>query len=595
MRSKSLYGRRKADGQTQTVVTNFGGGVNEYLPPISIADNQLSSGLDYISRDGLSLKHWKETDTTEKYTFSGAGVMVTWNGTTSGIFPLLASTTTPFNATVIDGTAADYSVASYNFIAKPETTGALEYITQAETYSIYWSTDMNILLVQAQSTRALSSVTLPTGVYPREVVSHRTRLFILDTHNTLWWSKGGDYTKWFGAVDADDASFSFIDSNDSKNRICSFRDNLYLYGDQSIHVFSGYSEPTWSMNTMFVDIGTYGYTYRSLTKDATYMYFTNKSKVYAYDGSSNFPALISEPVVSDNKYVNGITCGVKPWNETYYTVNSVLSVYADENYLYWYPFYNIYNAVMGSGSVHNIWMRIGVFDTKRRTWWKISGFSLTYNFVTLAYATGSHQYLFPAPESSGSYWGIATHTTQTTVQTPYNRVATMRPWISTEYFYTKAFAVKPSENMVLTDIYLVLRTTKYNGDSDYQAGRVDVQLVEANMDTTYDADTTAMWYKTYQLYGMQDFNSGWNYSDFQNMFITLHIPVENRMNIMYQNDGDGSEDTTDGMFDTYQSSGSTVPAFIPTPYIKLMARVYNDKDIELHRMELKYRVKGASR
>jgi hypothetical protein len=600
MRNKSLYGRVKPVGQSEIVINNFGGGVDEYTPPISIGDNQLSSGLDYISRDGVCLKHWKETDNTDKYTFSGSGVMVTWSGTSSGIFPMLASITTPFHATVLDGTAADYSLASYNFIALPETSGALEYITQAETYSVYWSTSMNILIIQAQTSKTLSTVTLPTNVYPRDVIANKTRLYLIDTHNTLWWSEAGDYTAWYGTTPsgeyvAEDSGYWFIDSHDSINRICSFKDNIYIYGDSSIYLFSGYSPETFSLNRMFVDIGTYGYTYRSLTKDANFMYFTYKSKVYAYDGSSNFPNLISEPVIANKNYVNGIASGVKPWNETYYTTASVLSVYADEDYLYWYPFYNPYVAGMNSGSVYPILMRIGVFDTKRKTWWKISGFSEAYNFLTSVHALVSHQYLFPAPEATGTYWGIGTHTTQTNAQTPYNRVRKLQPWISTEYFKTKAFAQRPSENMLLTDVYLTLRTTKYNGDADYQSGRVDVQLVEANMDTTFDDVLNTLYFKTYQLYGMQDFNSGWDYSDYQNMFITLHIPVENRMNIMYQNMGDGDEQITDGMFDTYQSTGTSAPAFLPTPYIKLMVRFYTDKDFELHRMELKYRVKGASR
>lgn len=618
MSYKAFFKKRNPSGSTRKVVMNFGGGQNEYLPPISIEDNQISAGLDYWSRDGLSLKRrdwipdpYVYSPTAEIYTFSGstAGGMVTWSGTISGMYPLLADRATPFYATVIDGPVTDYSVASYNFIAKPETTGVVEYFTEVDRYSVYWSTDMNILLVQAHSSRALSTVTLPTGVYPRDAVHHANRIFLLDTKNKIWWSKAGDYTTWHGGATTetyvtDDAGYFTVESTESVNRIMTFRDVLYIFGDNSIYVLEGYSYPTFAVRRLISGFGTYAYSYRSLCCRGKSIFFTYKCRVYEWDGTASEPYVISEPIVSGGKYVNNISSGVKPWNETYYTQSSVLSLYADEKWLYWYPFYNVYHADMASGNDRNIYQRIGMFDLERRCWWKSGGFSKTFNFLPTDKTAGSHFYMFPAREATESSWGIAVHWSGSASTVAYNQAWAGLPGIGGyPTFMTKAFSAAPSEGMVLTDIYLFVRSTTGYVDGinpDYTLDMLDVKIVEATLDWDYDGTMDNLWMQEALVY-----DNTAPYPDIStlkttNKFSVMHIPIRAGSSLKYDDQYDPTFSPEDvastwgnGFFTSYGYDTDAGFTLIPSPIIKLEIYWHGDPNFELHRMELKYRVKGT--
>ena len=650
MKSESFYNRRKPDGLAQSVVTNLGGGINEYLPPHAIPDNQLVSGLDYWSEDGASLKHFYPGNHGEMYAYYTSRVYsdepypgtfvipaVTWNGINSPVYPMMADWKSPYHAKKINGPtlALQYELRTYAFIAKPTTTGALLYITQADKYSVYWSSDMNILLVQKHSDRSIFTVTLPSGVYPKEVVSHKARLFLLDHNNTLWWCKGGDLTEWYGEVPdgeyhPDDAGYWFVDSSDRLNRICVFRDNLYIYGDETIYCFAGFSQESFHLSRLFTGIGTYPYEKRSLTVDSTFMYFTYKNKVYQFDGTARMPMLISEPVLVNGNLVNGVSSGIKPWKEYFYEANAketeaVLSLHNDQcGHLYWYPFEN--ERKVYAASSYTIQQRIGVFDTKRRTWWKFSGF--TYGYST--YVDDSKFYLFPANEdisqtipnsyepmdrnfSYATYWMVSHHTDYTYIDTAGKRTKLRLFSVDTAVggsgtrFTTKTFSARPSDNMLLTDIYIVVRSNLiYPDGTGIDSGHVGVYLESVNQFSTFEddeadlADARVLWNRSWNLYSLTDYAEDANIM-LGKKFVTLHVPVSMFTEMLSQdmNDTPRPDDsvTFDGLISTYPD---TVPpgnyvTFMPSHQFRLRMYVDADNFLELHKIELRYRVTEASR
>ena len=614
MENKAFYRKKRPIGQTRTVVANLGGGVNEYLPSIAIGDNQLADAVDYWSTDGVSLKNriWPiDPYVYEDEEIWSVGVtseyrMVTWNGSSSvNPRPLICHATTNKAYKIFsnnDATAA-------NFYATPKTAGALSYYTPAGLYYVYWSTTEKFILVSSW-TLGVVSVSLPSTTPPADMVVHMNRIFFLDQNNRLWWCKAGDYTTWYaeapeGEYVTDDAGQWVVESSQRANRIISYNDALYIFCDHSIYAFTGYSYPTYAMQLIVDGYGTYPYEYRSLCSSAGRIFFTFNEKVYFWTGTSNPPVLISEPIVSGNEFLNGIASGVKPWDKDYPDYNRPYSVFADHRYLYWYPFENTFHSeVAGTGTYYMVPQRIGMFDLERQTWWKVSGFTDAFLFTPYAKAEGVVYYMLPGSEERQASWGISNYWTGSTYYAPYNAVyAAMGSGVGgyRYNFKTKAFNVAPSEGVVLTDIYFLVRTRTAYTSSDtpsYTNSTFDVKILDVDADYLYDTpDNTFIDADVYSNTSPMSQGPAPDYPSMEYKWVVLHVPLPQSLIPVWEDQWEEDLDyleTGNGLFMSYNTDWGNELNVKPGKTIQLQVTSYGDPKFEIHRMELKYRVKGTA-
>ncbi len=388
MKNYPKYNRQKVRGSERKVIMQLGGGLNEVLPPTHIADGQIARGKNFYSEDGVSLRSIPANQWDDPYTLEDDGAdyaIATYNGLYSDVPTLtkkyIGAPSFHWIAYNVQngalGSAID--VSSLNFVIDPWMSPAMKgvwYITQANQYAIYWSQSMSSLLVIDMTAGTAALQALPNSIKPQKVISHKTRLFVLDSNNTIWWCKAGDYTTWFGDLPTDeyvteDAGYWFIDSGVNLCNMEALGDDIFIFGLNKIYKFGGYSEDTFYLTLFATGVGISNRSKAEVIVGNNALYFiTDEYKVYEFNGS-DYPRVISEPEISGNNNLNGIAGGIdlQQWQDitTDPTLWSFDSLAYGKNKLYVYPHRNSYSKYVGSSTKAFI-LGCYVFDIRRRTW-----------------------------------------------------------------------------------------------------------------------------------------------------------------------------------------------------------------------------------
>jgi len=612
MREEVYFDRKKAPNIKTIVLSELGDGLNEVFPPLNIRDGQLAKCRNFYTPDGVTLRTIPCDAYSNPYPLSATeddyGI-ATFNGIGSNVLPLMFSSAdgSTYKAARIQGaTGTVYDVSSNNFLVSEtlETRGAVEFITQSAKFSIYWSELMNALMVQNQSTKAVTLQALPSGVYPKNVISHRTRLYLLDTNNTIWWCNAGDYTEWYGETvtaeyQAIDAGYWFVDAGQPLHQIVSFGQSIYVFGDSIIYRFSGYEDNNFVLDPMFKGIGTYPYYEHSVCVSGDTMYFTSKGKVYQYNGS-DYPVIISEPEIVNGNISNGIMGGVTPsiWDGAgglYEADWEFRSIVATLDKLYLYSRYTQFKTIYSTSSYYTF-IPAYVFDIRHRSWWMQDFAFYDMGTVSGTYAAGRLT-IIPAVGTDGTIAiaktlkrVVSTNSQQSNIsnicftQTTRAGVDTTTVHGTSYYcwFESKAFATRIDGKFKLYEVDVVWRYVGTLGDKkEYMALSWNRNADNARTSTSYYAG----WYitgsqsatDTLQVYQNSDWDSNWSSTDYAAEYGSSH-----------QDDWQQYPINAKWRVDQYAEEYKT------TPFVRLLFLTQYGQ-IEIQRIELKYRAVGASK
>lgn len=421
---ESYYGRKKALGSSKTIIKHFGGGINEILSPINLTGNVIANSNNFYSPDGLAIRSFPNRAHVEYFPLSATNDnyhFCTWNGSTSALLPMFMTyggspaKWTAKQLLTAAGTAYDLTSYAMEINRTDMTCGALEFVTQAATYSIYWSALANFFIVQQQTTKTVTSVTLPSGVYPKMMISHMSRVFLLDHKNTLWWCNAGDYTTWYGETPTDsykalDAGYWFISADDTMNQIVTLGESIFIFGNNTIYRFDGWSDSNFSLARMFSGYGTYPYSMRSLATNNQLVFFVYNDKVYQFNGGYE-PILISEPLIVNGESKNGILGGIDPtiWKKN--RTIKMRSLFCDKDYLYLYARRCFGGSDVTANDV-GIFCWTYMFDIQRKAWWKKD--AVSYYNAAIDYTSNQEMDVFPAKEATELSWAGSVQLNPTT-------------------------------------------------------------------------------------------------------------------------------------------------------------------------------------
>lgn len=570
------YYKKTVQGQMQGIMTRPTSGLNEYNSALEINDNILSDCLDIYPSNNELLKFQKTTAnvnystpltgsgrivyaisdkipaTAENLTFKDhiVGVLFNNNPAADHYLDYL------IDVNVTDESSTTIDISSYNLLYEYPQSMCL-YFTETSRYVAYTNASVKKLFIYNYT----SIEAIDLWFYPKKIVSHTNRIFIMDTTNKIWWCRAGDFRTWYGMAGDDDFvvtsvdmanaaytianqppvpmflsftvtktstidtlgtialvgkvngvdqtetitpidgtvysqyAYSYITSITTSgwsavagtdkikigvttvangyakddagywtfenerilNGIAKLGSNLYIWSDTNIYVFSGYSYDTFSSQKYVSDIGCNSATgntvsYDLVTVSNNLAYFLYSGDIYEFNGS-DYPKIISRPVIIHGQNSNGVACGIVPVSDS-----NLWALTCDKDYLYYYDTYH----TVGSGETADtyIYLYYYKFDIKARTWWKYTGFSI-------ARATSNdsvESFYLPQPDRSGMYALYASTISATSV---YRVLTNMG--MNTEvnpYLVTKAYNTKPSETATLTNIIILFRgsTSAITGD-----------------------------------------------------------------------------------------------------------------------------------
>ena len=543
----SYYGRSKAQGSTQKVMLNLGEGLNEFLPPMSIRDGQLSACKNFYSPDGTSLQTVIQIDPVE------AVIVPTGNMIHYGI-----SDTSP--SIFVDNTAGtlkyfsfagnNVDISSYGLYGETYM-DVIPWAKQAADYYYYFPVAENAFISAMKLTPtsfAITKIDIPFNFKSGALYSYR--LFALDDKNTLWWSAGGNEYSWYGSTPdnqyvAEDAGYWYIPDIDVMQAIVAFRDGLYIFGAENIWLFSGYSPETFALTKVVSGIGLGQFNKDRFAEHDGLLYFSDGSKVYAYNGNS-IPTIISEPIISNGSVINGTTCGIKPTTGYMSTVEYPVSMASDNNYLYLYDSYIWYNTNTLYNPILTNW--IYIYDFARRTWFKRQGFKqlgTTYTIMEVFTAKnlqGNVQWAMNVKNGTNNIFYIdMAHPSTGYDGADYE-----------SFFVTKAFMNSPSSNQTVSGFYMTWQAID-ELDTNMEVYVSDSAKQQSSDEMLADLD----WDNFTRVYSMSSY-----VSNQQPQVVFIPMP---------------SNFTTSN-----------------TPFFRIAVKVKGCQ-VVIYNMEIHYRIKGASR
>ena len=543
------YSGSRAPGASEVVLNNLGGGLNNYLSPISINDNQMSHMQNMYSPDGISLRtipaiynYFGDLFSNLSYAYYGF------------YYPpsLLYSTTDGKAKLCGDTLLSALDISSLNFTVYEDQEGAY-FPRQADAYYVYGGARAELLLVK-QGGVVGDCVKQAIPKFCQSLCAHQNRIFVA-SGRTLFWSALGTYNTWYGAPMTEgqmliDAGFAYIPMSGQIRKVISFRDGLYIFCEGETWLLSGGEPEQWQLSRVISGIGISGY-HTNIGVSGGKMFFVDADVVYEYDGY-NPPNPISYPVIQGGQVTNGVSGGIIP--NKGYAANATFpwNCVADDNYLYLVPAGGTYVSDGNGGMVTYVW--IFVFDLFRRTWSKRK---IYYNHITPALTMGIFvkavciNYFSTTVFRVGitySYGGTVTsinfNDRQRTHDTSSDFVAS---------FATKAFAASPSSNLTLSDIYITWR-------AESSANNVNLYAYLSDK-----ADPNAM------LAGAQDVD----WANWTLMKSVVNYNATENMEIM-----------------RIQIPHST--ALSMESFMRLAIKIVGC-DVSIHKIELRYRAKGVSR
>ena len=248
----------------------------------------------------------------------------------------------------------------------------------------------------------------------------------------------------------DDAGFWTVERETSLNDICVLGNSLYIFADNNIYIFRGYSYDTFSLSPIISNVGiekmsaTKGH--RKLATVHNMAYFLYDGSVYEFNGNDQ-PRIVSRPVILNNQSSNGVMGGID-----FSGANWVLTALAEELYMFDH-----------TGATAYYYM----FEFETKTWWKFSGFTATN---ISAASTFNFMYI-PSYDRQELFNVISENDTQDYY---YSKQLGCTQGTAHPFMITKAFNSYPSETGSLTDVVLQVKgVSTYTADITVQYSLTD--------------------------------------------------------------------------------------------------------------------------
>ena len=266
----------------------------------------------------------------------------------------------------------------------------------------------------------------------------------------------------------DDAGFWTIEKEQSLEDLAVIGKMLYLFAEDSIYGFYGYSPETFALSEFVTNMGIHTSPKKKITIMDNRAYFLKDKEIYEFDGE-RFPRVITRSVTVNGALTNGIMGGIELDSNDYGLVatNRKLFVYPDNE------------STWVDGQVY---YRL---DREQRSWWKFSGWS--YDSITNpVYRTIMFSSDYEDKVLSIRFTTQGVGATWTMTETGYQ-------YGDAPYIVTKAYNTNPSELGTLSDIILLLQGTKDETATikvSYSLSSVadDFVLVKEYVDYIYTGD-----------------------------------------------------------------------------------------------------------
>jgi len=357
-------------------------------------------------------------------------------------------------------TKTTINVSSYGLPTTGQTTkfySSTLFATQAANFVVFSCSALNKLIYYNVTTSTAGAVSLPANVYPKRLITHANRIFLIDTKNTLWWSKAGTFvnaTDWYGTAPSgssviEDSGYWVIEKERYLAGLVLLSNNLYIFGGQNIYIFSGYDYDTFALQIAIADLGVQSqYNIRHGWQTGKAVYFMSVYQpaggnwlgnetlydIYEFNGSA-YPTIINRQVIESGQVTNGMlgSIDIGKINATH--------ICADEMYVY---VYKEANSASDDTTVY-------VYDIKYRTWWKRSGFNQLHANIGTSFSV---RYI-PAQNRNTSYAVVY----DTDGNSFYNFNDIGVKGTKTPYGVTKAFSSLPTDKETLTAVIVQLEAT----------------------------------------------------------------------------------------------------------------------------------------
>lgn len=319
------------------------------------------------------------------------------------------------------------------------------YMTQSKTYVVFSSDAITSLIYYDYATFG----TIDTGVYPARIVTHASRIFIIDKDNTLWWCRAGNPFNLGGITDSwpafankstvlEDAGYWVVERERRLEDMCVLNNAIYLFGRQNTYIFQGVNYDTFNLSLLISDFGIRGdWEVNHLCVSRNMAYMIDDGNVYEFNGK-DAPRLISHSIFVNTGLTNGVLGGIPQTDLTH--------IVATRDTLY---VYQRWHYAVTEGYVYRTY--IYAFDIKTRTWWKLSGFNNGSTTLTDLFSVQ----LVTSYEMAKVY-GVVSDMTATRHWLVYDVIGTKD---DIPYIITKAFNTMPSGQETLTALILQIQGT----------------------------------------------------------------------------------------------------------------------------------------
>lgn len=467
------YYGRNIPNQMVGVFSNPTEGLNEYLAPMNIRDNQFSYAVDVLPYRDSAVKFYAPSSLTPRFEKDNGHIVCSIStldvNKAEAIFCLHADTSaTPTLAGYISrdvgGTKTEETVTSLGWPTASFYTfeySACTFNTEADKYVVFSVSDSSLkkLIYYNITDDAVGSVVVPFT--PKRIITHANRIFAIDTGNKIWWSKAGSFINaadWYGSAPSSsyvsaDSGYWTVEKEISLQDIAVLGNTLFVFGLQNIHAFTGYDYDTFAMQIAVPDLGlTPANAYqKTLVQNGSAIYFLYKTAdgadIYEFNGT-DYPTVINRQIMVAGQITNGILGSID------ITSHDRLSLSCDENYLYVYP--ANYNNTLGE---HHF---ISVFYIKSRTWWRRTGFSLdgTYDYWSMIIVPTSNRNESKCVVSQReSETGYDTSKWSTYNDVGYTDVSNAND-IEYPHIVTKCFSNSPTDKQTLTSVVLQIQAAE---------------------------------------------------------------------------------------------------------------------------------------
>jgi hypothetical protein len=255
-----------------------------------------------------------------------------------------------------------------------------------------------------------------------------------------------------GIVQAD-AGVCTYEKERRLTNIAAFSNNLYIFSDDNIYLFSGYSYDTFSSTKIVSDIGANSYETDNgadveLAITNNRCFFNCSGDLYEFDGEHS-PKIISHPIIINGQNSNGVLGGItidatKKWK-----------MVCDRYSLYFYQSY--YAAVSGDSADTYIQLYYYMYDIGAKAWWYFSGNAV----ASVVVGSEIHSLYVGQPDGNGLYNLFGRYISAEGTPTYYALYASLGiNAVTLPYIVTKAFNTVPSEDATLTEINLTVKCSE---------------------------------------------------------------------------------------------------------------------------------------